>query len=851
MRPRRRSPGGVTVFIVVLFACGGAHARAIDDVRLSRVAEEATIEIELGCAMRYDSHSPLDGNSELYIRMTLGNDCHLALRTGRSDLRHPAGGRMASLAEIAFDADQRDQAVITLRFERPVRGEVRQTTNLYLLTVVLGPGAPATPQPAAPLPEPARATVAAATPASPRREPMRLVRTLPYGDEDRFAIRLSAFEDSTDLDREALVPFSSQVFYVVDVPLGDHTMKELRMGFFPTEEEAGRALARLGASFPSAWIAVADAGEQAEAAEQRIDAAGKAKEAARDVAIAAAHETPADAGLSEERIATMMSEAKNALVRRDYARSIDLYSRLLQEPAGAHRREAREFLGVAFEKNGQPANARDAYEVWLDEFPDGPDANRVRQRLAALTTTAPAGERKAPQTTLAAASEDAPDWEIYGSASQYYLRGVSLAHDSDDDDVVGQSALLSRALLFARRSGERFDVASRANLGYLHDFVEDGSGDQALVSYAYIDVADAKTDISARLGRQRPHAGGVLGRFDGVSGSYRWRPDLTVHVSAGFPVDSPRFRATSDQWFYGAGIDLDNVFDAWDFGVFTNIQTVDGVADRHAVGAEVQYHSQRVNVAGLVDYDASYEILNAGFITGNWRINDRLTVHGRYRGGAAPFLTTRNAIIGQPVNTLRELFPDYTEGQLRSLARNRTAEERAGSAGLSTALTPRLQLKADVSWLEYNATPASGGVAAFPETGPQVSWGGHLLGSGFFRAGHLFLVGYRHDETESVDTDTVFVDVRQPVGERLRIQTRLDVSQRVANQNPAGDIDQWIANPMLRISCDWAHRYRVEFEVGAQWSNRKFPAALTPPLVEDNAIEQTDYYLQLGYILDF
>jgi len=835
------------LFAGMLFACGAAHARAIDEVRVSRVGEEATIEIELGCIMRYDGHSPIDSNGNLRIQLTLGNDCYLALRTSRSDQRHPVGGRMANLFEIAFDADARDQAVITLRFDRSVTYRITQTGNLYMLTVVVGPGTPGMPSPPPPVPVAAKAVAAPEThPPPEQRAPLRQVRTLPSTAADRFVIRIAELTDSSSIDHQALRTFPTHVFYAYEIPFGARPFTELRMGFFDTEEEASRALAAIGSTFGPAWIAVADPQEQLLAREHRLEPSSTTGEGRPGLAIAAGGDANRSAApLSDADIASMMSDGRSALLRGDYAGSIGLYTRALQEP-GPHRQEAREFLGVAWEKDGQPAHARTEYEAWLAEFRDEAGADRVQQRLAAL-----AAKPEPLQPVLAAAVAETPGWEIYGSASQYYLRGVSLGHDDDEDDFVAQSALLSQAVLFARQSGERFDIASRANIGYLHDFVDDGPGNQALVSYAYVDVTDAKSDVSARVGRQQQQSGGVLGRFDGIHGSYRWRPNMSLNVSAGFPVDSPRFRPTADHWFYGAGIDVDNLFGAWDFGVFTNLQTVDGIADRHALGAEAQYHSQRVNVYGLIDYDASYKVINTGFITGNWRIHDRLTVHGRYRGGAAPFLTTRNALIGQPVNTIGELFADYSEGQVRHLARNRTAEERSGSAGLSAALTPRLQLKADVAWLEYTETVASGGVAAFPGTGPQLSWGGHLLGSGFFRAGQLFLVGYRHDETREADTDTVFVDLRQPVGERLRIQSRLDVSQRIANQDPAGDIDQWIANPMLRLAYDWQRRYRIEFEVGGQWSNRKFPPALTPPLIEDDTIEQSDYYLQLGYTLDF
>ena len=93
--------------------------------------------------------------------------------------------------------------------------------------------------------------------------------------------------------------------------------------------------------------------------------------------------------------------------------------------------------------------------------------------------------------------------------------------------------------------------------------------------------------------------------------------------------------------------------------------------------------------------------------------------------------------------------------------------------------------------------------------------------------------------------------MRYPVGERLRIQSRLNVSRRITNQNQTGNIEHWIADPVLRVLYTWKRRYRVELELGGRWSNREFPVALAPPLTPDNVEESSSYYLQLGYTLDF
>lgn len=800
--------------------------------------------------MHYRSHLPAAVGTELRIQVALGQDCHQALRGMRGDLRRPAGRNMADLYEIELAIDNQNGATIALTFTDFVNFEIDQTTNRYLLTIVVDTAVQAPPLPSIPQPAPTPRSASGEVDRPPEnRGPSRPVVTPPTTVRDRYVVRMASPDKLRDSEYEALKSYRSRVIYAHEVSVGDRHWQELRVGFFDSEDEARVLLARLQAGFSSAWIAVASHEEQTLAQLRQIEWPTATPPVTAPSANAA-NALRSDEPLPDERIAMMMADAKDALLRRELATSIELYARVADTPGNARRRDAREFLGVALEKSGEADRARGEYQRYLREFPDGDDSDRVRQRLAGLAAAGPGTGPVPAAKKNGLASKTAAPWQAYGSASQYYLRGVALS-DDDEADFVAQSAVLSQAQFFARKSGERFDLAARADVSYLYDLVENGPGDNAFIAYAYIDMEDTKHDVSARVGRQRQHSDGVLGRFDGIRASYRHRPDLTVSVAAGFPVDSPRFRASPDHYFYGAGIELADILDVLDVSVFTNVQTVDGIADRTAFGTEAQYRNGNLTLLGLLDYDASYNVLNTGFLTGNWRLNDRLTVYGRLRGGAAPFLTTRNAIIGQPVNTVSELFSTYTEGQIRRLARNRTAEERAGSVGLSTVLTPRLQLQADISYLEYSATVASGGVAAFPDTGPQYNYGGQLVGTGFLQPGQVFIVGYRHDETRSSDAETVFADIRYSFGDRVRFQSRLDVSRRVADQNTQGNIEHWIANPMLRIQYTFNRRYQVELEVGGQWSNRSFPPALAPPLIVNGEIEQSDYYLQLGYSVEF
>ena len=815
-----------------------AGAAPIDRIRISRSAGVGVAEIEFGCAMRYLGHTPSEGGIELEIRLAIGWDCQHALRTTLNSLHRPAGRQLASIAEIEFDADARDRATLTLRFETPVAFGVTQTANAYMVTVEVDTARampPARPPPAAESNAPAPAPVAIR--AAPERASSRRMRG-PDASGARFALRLSDTEP-VDAVMRALPPsLNSQVVYTNEVSVGEERWTEVRIGFFATEAAAEQALAVLGERFPDAWVTAVSPAEQAAAAEQQRRPAPEPEPPPPPPATAGTGEM-----LPAERTAELLEQARMAMLNSDYEQGIRLYTRLVEVPSGEHRPQAREYLGVAREKNGQFAHARAEYQAYLDEFPDSADADRIRQRLAALTVPAAAASvaRREP--------DPAGQWRWSGTVSQLYLRGVDQSRD-DEPDVVSQSALLNQAVFAADRRGDRFDLSARANVGYLYDFTDEGDDEQGLVSHAYLDVNDKQLGASARLGRQTRHRSGVLGRFDGMHLSYALMPDLSVNVTAGFPVDSPRYMATTDRYFYGASADLTGILDAVDLTVFTNLQHVDGIWDRQAIGGEAQYRGERINIVGMIDYDGSFEVLNTALIMGTWRIVDRITLHGRFQGGAGPYLTTRNAIIGQPVRTVAALFDTYSEGQIRRLARNRTAEARTGAGGLTAELSERWQFNADVTYHEYGSTRTSGGVELVPTTAPQYTYSGSLVGASVVRPGDSVILSYRRFDSRDRTADTAIVDLRLPIGDALRINPRVALTRQI--QDPDGSrAERLITNPMLRVLYRSRRSFRIELEVGGQLWDSELPVLADPTATSTDSIKQSVYYLQLGYWMEF
>ena len=98
-----------------------------------------------------------------------------------------------------------------------------------------------------------------------------------------------------------------------------------------------------------------------------------------------------------------------------------------------------------------------------------------------------------------------------------------------------------------------------------------------------------------------------------------------------------------------------------------------GMTDRQALGTEVRYFRPGVTFVGLVDYDIHYGDLNDVLLLGTIALPARWTASVNLDHRRSPTLSTRNALIGQPVTRFDQLFGMYTPAEIEQLARDRTA----------------------------------------------------------------------------------------------------------------------------------------------------------------------------------
>ena len=550
----------------------------------------------------------------------------------------------------------------------------------------------------------------------------------------------------------------------------------------------------------------------------------------------------------EKKHAQLMEDARQAMVRGDYSRAVQVYTKILQEwESGDHPgtdpeyvKRALEYLGVARERKNQLAHAHAVYQEFLEKYPEGDGAIRVKQRIAGLMSLAQAtpGKRKP-----ARADEPGrgPEWRVYGGLSQFY-RYADLTIEEEDTDTL-EDSLRSDLDLTARVQTDRWDFRSRFSGGYISDFREESPDDQRLSDFN-IDLRDKVSDASFRLGRQNSSKGGVLGRFDGLLGGVQLGDQVRLNLVTGYPVDSSTVvEIETDRYFYGLNMDFSPLGGAWEYNGFVIEQRADGLLDRRGVGGEVRYFSSNRSLFTLLDYDVEFDELNTLLLVGNMTLDagTNFSLTADYRN--SPTLTLRNALSGQQVEFIEQLLEIYTEEELRQFAKDRTAKSTFVNLGVTHPLNDTYQLTANISLTNFDSSPESGGVPALEGTGDEYSYDTSLIASGWIFEHDTNIFNVRYFDGNRSKRTTFSFDSRYPLTANLRLNPRLRVDYQDTVET---DTNEWRFRPSIRLDYRWRRRVHLELELGGEWTTRDFNTALS----EETETTQ-GYYVSLGYRLDF
>ena len=788
--------GTLSLFLFSLKALAGPGF--IAETHIQRGSVYAEVGIRFRCGVQYLGHDPSAASDVLRIRLETTTVCTGAAPSiaDTRELIRPMSADDASIESIEYDGESPGNKTLRINFSEKTRFDVRPGTesNSLLVRVFVEPAAEV------------RASEDGAMSTRLQR------RTMTPGPD--YVIYLESWQRppvTADMPKIDL-PAGKRIF-VAEAEIDGTTWYRVRIGDYASAEDAARALAELRARSPGAWIDRADT-----TAESRVSGA----------AVANAAEQPAPAAAGDEtadKAAELMNEGRRAMTVGELSRAVQIYTKVLQMPPNVHQPDAQEFLALARERNGQIAHAKAEYQRYLEVYRDEEGAERVEQRLAALLATAGArapGAASATAAPIRGGVSLTDGWSIRTFLSQYYRRDVNQVNDQEE--IVSQSSVYSDVSLDARRRGERFDFSARLTAGYRSNLMEDerpSSGNDLRLSYAYADLADSRTGLRGRIGRQTRNTGGVLGRFDGLNLTYALSDRLRFEAVAGRPVYSTARDPDDSRAFQGISTTFAPFDNSLDFGLFYLEQQIDGLTDRQAVGAELRYFGDTQSLWSIVDYDVEFEELGSLFLQGSWRLPASFTITGVVDRRRSPFLSLGNALVGQQLESFEELRLFFTEEEIRQFALDRSASTTTYTFGLSRPFSPKLSMNFNASLSSIDATPESGGVAATPDS-EYSYYSADVVASSLLTEGDVGILGFRYAVSGTTDVYSTTIDTRFPAGGGWRISPRLRVDYREIHTDRS---TQWIYTPGLRLQYRMGRRARFELQTGKQFSTREMAAS--------------------------
>lgn len=844
---------------LIVLAAPLAQAQLVDDLELAREGADAVLHVRFVTPVQYRRTVEARSGDALQVFYDAVPNRDLPPLVV-SERRLRANGALPEI-RVTDESAGRDNSLsrrLVLRLGRAVPMHVRAGRGDRTIDVVLtGLG-----------PTVARTTQA---PAAAAAQSAAQAGALAPGQGYRIALLQS---DQPVLNLDTPIPASLDRYQVYSGQrqVDGKTVYEVSLGDFATLTEAEAVRQQLARRFPGAAIVTPTAAATvatAPAAPATPAAPTPATTAVPEVAAASAASASQPVPPTAADAPALLAEARAADARGDDAAALAALDRLLNLPANPSTREGQALAGDLRAKTGDVVRARAEYETFLQLYPQGADADRVRQALAALPPPAKVARvrpKVEPSTTLT------------GSLSAFYYGGQSKVRTQEfqDSPVSGLPELASDSTLAGTDQKQVIGNAD-VNWRYRDDSTDmrfvfrDSYTDDQLrsdksrnrLSALYFEHRALQLGTSIKLGRQSPTGGGVLSRFDGVQAGYSFTPKWRVNAVAGVPTDS---LLDAHRHFYGAWVDADSLISTLGASLYVNQQVIDGAVDRRAVGTELRYFSGGVSMTSQLDYDQMLRGLNIASLQGTWQREDNTVINVLYDRRATPLLSLGNALFfGSAVPAPTALDPNatrlatsigdllnngYTLPALRSQVKATTTYTTQGLLGITTPVSKNWQVGGDLRLTRL------GDIPPIPDILPNGQGrsdnraaGLQIIGTNLYSARdtHVISLSLLKGSSESLDPTlgTVVLDYTgQLVSYNNSSQVTefllLEPSIKFYSQSDSSGVKTQRVGPGLRVTYRVGKQVSLESELSGEYSK------VSGPLRHETA-HRVFYYLGSRY----
>ena len=596
----------------------------------------------------------------------------------------------------------------------------------------------------------------------------------------------------------------------------------------PANAASSAPPATSGAEAPRPTFSTLEEAAAAARAESAAIASPSAASAAEDTA-------PVPLAQVEEKAQELLVKAKKALAANDAPGAVKLLNILLNLPTNKSSREAQKLMGEAREKNNELVKAKGEYELFIRLYPEGPDADYVRQRLAKMPAMLEQQAAAAPRVD-AQGKPVKPSWTVTGSFSQYHYSGNShieiltppppglVTFNQQTLSMTDQNSIISNLDLMARLRSGTTDTRIVVRDSYTKNALR-SDPDPNRLSAAYIEQTDQKEGYQYRLGKQSGTYGSI-GLFDGAYGSYQISPDYRINGTMG-TID--QFGVTSiKRNVYGTGLEKIPKLGQIGGTLYIVRQTADGYLDRHAVGVEARYFDSNKSAFSMFDYDIAFKKMNLIMLQGNYRMDEGTNFYLLSDTRRSPMLQLTNALPAAtspppnffPATNITEalLNSGLSVSDLRKWADDVTATSHLFSTGVTHPLTQRWQVGADYGRSSITSMVGAGSIPAQPGSGTTTTYNFQLIGNILFF------------ESDNAVFNTTEIEAPTYKGQNYNVnygaswfnnKFRTDLGLRFYRQKDKegmGKMDRF--SPTLRMSYLIRPSITLEAETGSEKSNQ-------------------------------
>jgi hypothetical protein len=517
----------------------------------------------------------------------------------------------------------------------------------------------------------------------------------------------------------------------------------------------------------------------------------------------------------------LMTKGRDALAAKNNEDAMDAFNKLLLLPPNDYTQDGQEWVGVARERAGQPEKAKIEYDLYLRLYQEGEGAARVAQRMNILSRK---GVDDKPDNIIVEEKKKKSTARMlyFGSVSSRYYYGSSKidstfvfnsATTTSSQTLTDQSMLISTVNASQRYLSDDYDGRLVISDVSMKNFQSNHASQNRLNAF-YGEIKGRTSDYLVRVGRQSPMGAGVQSRFDGLAGGYGDAQSLRVNAVAGKLVD---YSQGSKPSFAGASVD------SGPLSVYALNQSVEGMVDRRALGAEFRQFKDKQTIYALLDYDTYFKVVNTAQAMGstsmpgynlNYMIDHRRPV------------SIRNALYGTATSSVTAL-----SGNLRNQALANTTITNMGQIGASMPLRKNWQGTANLRL--SNTT----GLAPLPGRGLEKGINAQLIGSNLFKEG----------DTWSAGAGLIFGQAR---GNNLFLYNHtgfnngvmLDTSLQYSNSSDQFGGKSIRRSPTLRGSYRLRESLFIDADGGLEFINYSGPSQST---------KTTRYSYSLGFRWDF